>query len=88
MDTPVAFVDAPHDVQVAVAQVREWSRLTADFTLHEAAMMFMSYMVYAGGDVTDFDWLLIRGYCEVTDFEAFLTAHDELVAMSFVVNKW
>jgi hypothetical protein len=50
--------------------------------------MFLGYLVYLGGDVTHFDWLVRNYLFEIHDYEMFLDSRDDLVRLRTISAAW
>ena len=81
-----ALGGAPPCVLIAARNVREWARLNPSDSV-DSVQMFYSFLAFAGGDVADFDWLLVRGLAELRDLEWFLEAGDEFVTIAIMLRK-
>jgi hypothetical protein len=83
------FETAPPLIQSAAAQTVRWKQFydrghALPPTADAVAQMFLGYLVYSGGTVAHFDWLVRHHLFEIHDYEMFLDSHDDLVRLRMI----
>ena len=89
VDALTGFETAPARVQLAVAETIQWKQFhdrghARPTTAEMVAQMFLAYLIYAGGTVAEFDWLLSNDLLGVNDYELFLDFGNDLVHLKII----